>query len=164
VLCRNYDYSSDAKKLKLFPATLKDVALRWFMGLGTNAIKTWDEMRKTFLEKYNDYCTNRGMREEMFKMTQKEEESLEDYLERFHYTVKREKQNHLDLDTLKVILLRGIRDEWIDVLNLMGKGDISHLTYPKFVTYASISLEESPNMVRDLGILSLGSTNQPPVG
>jgi hypothetical protein len=83
VLCHNYDYSSNAKKLKLFPARLKDVALRWFMGLGTNAIKTWDEMRKTFLVKYHDYYINRGMREEMFKMTQKEEEILEYYLERF---------------------------------------------------------------------------------
>jgi hypothetical protein len=44
--------------------------------------------------------------------------------------VKRARKNHLDLDTLKVILLRGIIDEWIDVLNLMGKGDISHLNYP----------------------------------
>ena len=35
------------------------------------------------------------------------------------------------MDTLKVILLRGIRDGWIDVINLMGKGDISHLTYPE---------------------------------
>ena len=33
------------------------------------------------------------------------------------------------MDTLKVILLRGIRDGWIGVFNLMGKGDISHLTY-----------------------------------
>lgn len=32
VLCRSYDYTSDAQKLKLFPATLKGVALRWFMG------------------------------------------------------------------------------------------------------------------------------------
>jgi hypothetical protein len=63
VLCHNYDYSSDAKKLKLFPATLMDVALRWFMGLGTNAIKTWDEMRKKLFEKYNDDYTNKGMRE-----------------------------------------------------------------------------------------------------
>ena len=60
VLCRSYDYSSDAQKLKLFLATLKDVALQWFMGLGTNAIKTWDEMRKIYLEKYHDYCTNQG--------------------------------------------------------------------------------------------------------
>jgi hypothetical protein len=50
------------------------------MGLGTNAIKTWDEMRKTFLEKCNDYCTNQGVREEMFKITQKKEESLGDYI------------------------------------------------------------------------------------
>jgi hypothetical protein len=65
----------------------------------------------------------------MFKMTQKEEEILEYYLERFHYIVKRAKRNHLALDTLNVILLRGIRDEWIDVFNLTGKEDISHLTY-----------------------------------
>jgi hypothetical protein len=71
------------------------------------------------------------MREEMFKMSQKEYESLEDYLERFHYTVKSEKQHNLEFDTLKAIFLRGIRDEWIDILNIMGKGDISHLTYPK---------------------------------
>jgi hypothetical protein len=66
----------------------------------------------------------------MFKMTQKEYEILEHYLERFHYTIKKIRKNHLDLDTLKVILVHGIRDEWIDVLNITGKGDISHLTYP----------------------------------
>jgi hypothetical protein len=80
VLCHNYDYSFDAQKLKLFPTTLKDATLCWFMGLGTNTITTWDEMRQKFFSKYHDYCTNRGLREEMFKMTQKEEEILEDYL------------------------------------------------------------------------------------
>jgi hypothetical protein len=34
VLCRSYDYVTDAQKLNLFPATLKSIALRWFMGLG----------------------------------------------------------------------------------------------------------------------------------
>ena len=33
-LCKSYNYINDAKKLKLFPATLKDVSLRCFMGLG----------------------------------------------------------------------------------------------------------------------------------
>jgi hypothetical protein len=51
-------------------------------------------------------------------------------MERFHYNVKRAKQHHLDLETLKIIFLRGIKDEWVDVLNLMGKGDVSQLTYP----------------------------------
>ena len=32
VLYRTYDYAEDEKKLKLFPSTLKDATLRWFMG------------------------------------------------------------------------------------------------------------------------------------
>ena len=48
------------------------------------------------------------------------------------------------MDTLKVILLQGIRDEWIDVLNLTGKGDISHLPYPKICDlWKNISREKS---------------------
>ena len=34
ILCRSYNYLQYAHKLKLFPATLKDSSLRWFMGLG----------------------------------------------------------------------------------------------------------------------------------
>ena len=34
ILCRSYNCINDAQKLKLFPATLKDVSLRWFLGLG----------------------------------------------------------------------------------------------------------------------------------
>jgi hypothetical protein len=48
ILCRSYDYCNDAQKLKLFPSTLKDSSLHWFMGLGGNTIKTWDEMRTVF--------------------------------------------------------------------------------------------------------------------
>ena len=35
--------------------------------------------------------------------------------------------DNLDQDTLKVLLLKATRDEWIDILNMMGKGDISQL-------------------------------------
>jgi hypothetical protein len=45
ILCRSYDYISNAKKLKLFPATLKGTALRWFMSLGVHVITTWDQMK-----------------------------------------------------------------------------------------------------------------------
>ena len=38
VLCRHYDYITDPQKLKLFPSTLKGVALCWFMGLGGGTI------------------------------------------------------------------------------------------------------------------------------
>jgi len=51
VLCRTYDYLIDPQKLKLFPKILKYGALKWFIGLGTHTIRTWDEMKKMFLEK-----------------------------------------------------------------------------------------------------------------
>lgn len=40
ILCRSYDYVSHNQKLKLFPTTLKGNPLRWFMGLGAQAITT----------------------------------------------------------------------------------------------------------------------------
>eukprot|EP00253_Pinus_taeda_P005906 PITA_05906 len=60
-------------------------------------------------------------------MVQKEDENLEDLLERFQYNLKRAKMSNLDEETLKTLLLKAIRDEWIDILNMMGKGDISQL-------------------------------------
>jgi len=60
-------------------------------------------------------------------MVQKEDENLEDLLEIFQYNLKRAKMSNLDEETLKSILLKAIRDEWIDILNMMGKGDISQL-------------------------------------
>jgi hypothetical protein len=49
ILCRSYNYSDDAQKFNLFPATMKDSALRWFMSLGENKILSWDQMKDTFL-------------------------------------------------------------------------------------------------------------------
>ena len=45
ILCCSYDYTTNAQKLKLFLATLKDNALRWFMSLGGGTITTWDRMK-----------------------------------------------------------------------------------------------------------------------
>ena len=56
ILCRSYNYLQYAQKLKLFPTTLKDSTLRWFMGLGEPSIRTWDDMKSVFLRKYQDYC------------------------------------------------------------------------------------------------------------
>ena len=40
ILYRSYDYTSSEQKLKLFPATLKDNELRWFMILGGGTVTT----------------------------------------------------------------------------------------------------------------------------
>ncbi len=41
IIFRTYDYTDDEKKLKLFPSTLKDAALCWFMGLPGDSVTTW---------------------------------------------------------------------------------------------------------------------------
>jgi hypothetical protein len=84
ILCRIYNYSDDAQKIKLFPTTMKDLALRWFTILGENTILSWDQMKDTFLWKYQDYCKDNA-KNDIFKMQQTEDESPEDYLERFLY-------------------------------------------------------------------------------
>jgi len=105
--CRSYGYLLKTQKMRFFEATLKGRALKWFMSLGTNSIRSWNDMQKIFLEKYKDH----DLKEEIFIMNQRKNESHEDLIERFMYNVKREKLHHLRSNTLKTLLLRTIRDE-----------------------------------------------------
>lgn len=73
ILYRSYNYVNDAQKLKLSVATLKDDALRLFMGLGEYTIRTWEQMKCTFLKKYQDYCKSKDSKNDIFKMQQLEE-------------------------------------------------------------------------------------------
>jgi len=83
------------------------------MNLGVHSITTWGKMKEAFLGKYRDYCMPSKLKDEVFKMTQKEDENLEDLVERFVYNIKREKMDNLDEETLKALLLKAIKDEWI---------------------------------------------------
>jgi hypothetical protein len=133
ILCRSYDYISPNQKLKLFPATLKGNALRWFMSLGAQVITTWDQMKEGFLNKYQDYCRTRERKEELFKMVQKEDENLEDFVERIQYNLQRSDHPNMSKDILKTILLKGVRDDCLDMLNMLGKGDISKEPFDEII-------------------------------
>jgi hypothetical protein len=133
IVCRTYGYTNDAQKLRLFPATWKGYALKWFMGLGEATIIYWDDMKKKFLTKYQPYCKSKDSKEDIFKMSQSEDESLEEYLETFLYNMHKSKQSNLPLDVIRTIFLKGISDENLEALNLMGPRDISHLPFPKIV-------------------------------
>jgi len=62
-------------------------------------------------------------------MKQKYDECLEYFVERFTYSIKRSKLHDLELDTLKSLLLKVIRDERINLLNLMRKRDVSQFPF-----------------------------------
>ena len=125
VLCRGYDYTTDPQKLKLFPSTLKGAALRWFMGLGGGVINNWDQMKEAFLKKYQDYCRSRELKDEIFQMSARPNETLEEYVERFQYNLQKSPYASLPLpdNVLKTALIRGMKEQWIETLNIMGKGD-----------------------------------------
>ena len=125
ILCKIYNYVNDAQKLKLFPATLKDSTLRWFMRLGEYTIRSSDEMKIVFLKKYHEYCRSKYYHNDIFKMQQKQEEILEDYVERFMYNLQKPRQNALNQTTIKTLFLKTIFKEYVDVLNLMALGDVS---------------------------------------
>jgi hypothetical protein len=103
------------------------------MGLGGRTINSWDEMKHAFLTKYQDYCRTRDLKDEIFQMTAKENESLEEYVERFQYNLQRSPYGTLPGEVLKATLIKGMKDEWVETLNLMGKGDIYQETYDNII-------------------------------
>jgi hypothetical protein len=84
-----------------------------------------------FSKKYQAYCKGKNLREDIFEMSQRDDESLEDYLEIFLYNIHISKHRKLYMDIVKTIFLRGIKYESIDLLNLMGLGDVSHLSFER---------------------------------
>ena len=123
VFCRTYDYTSDDQKLKLFPSTLKDETLCWFMGPPGDSITTWAQMEETFSSKYRDYCKSKETKNEIFRMTLGPDEYLEDYEERFQLNYKRTNYTLVPA-SLKIVLIRGISEEMIETLNMLSGEDI----------------------------------------
>ena len=64
------------------------------------------------------------MQDEIFTIVQGDDETLEDYLERFLYTLQRSKHK-FDLSTIRTLLLRGLTDDARNSLNFLGQGDIA---------------------------------------
>jgi hypothetical protein len=93
---------------------------RWwgYKQLGSN--------ERIFLKKYQDYCRSRELKDEIFQMTARPNETLEEYVERFQYNLQRSPYASLPLpdNVLKTALIRGMKEQWIETLNIMGKGDI----------------------------------------
>ena len=141
VICRTYNYAKYEQKLKLFPSTLMDAALCWFMGLPGNSITTWAQMQQAFNNKYRDYCRSKETKEEIFRMTISSDESLEDHEERFQLSYKRVKCT-LDLESLKLVLLRGIQEDILDTLHLLAEGGIYQLSSEDIKTIFRNHLEQ----------------------
>jgi hypothetical protein len=96
------------------------------MGLGESSVRSWEAMKDIFLKKYQDYCKTKDSHNDIFKIQQLEDDTLEDYMERFGYISHKSKYHDLLEDAIADLFLKGISEEYLDMLNLMASSDISH--------------------------------------
>lgn len=83
-------------------------------------------------------------------MVAKFNETLEEYVERFQYNLQRSLYANMPANVLKTIMIKGMKDQWVETLNIMCKGDIYQEDYDNII---------------DLCIkCSRGSTRLKPVG
>jgi len=97
------------------------------MGLPRDNITTWAQMQQAFNNKYREYCRSKDTKEKIFRMTLGHDESLGDYEESFQLNYKRTRCT-LDLKSLKLVLLKGIREDILETLNMLSEGKIYQLS------------------------------------
>ena len=73
----------DQIKLRAFQFSLKDSVKDWLYYLPSGSIKTWNEMKKLFLEKYFPASRVANIRKEICDVRQHNGESLHEYWESF---------------------------------------------------------------------------------
>ena len=69
----------DQIKLRAFLFSLKNSAKDWLYYLPSRSIKTWNEMKRLFLEKYFPASRVANIRKEICGIMQHNEESLHEY-------------------------------------------------------------------------------------
>lgn len=59
-------------------------------------------------------------------MVARPNETIEEYVEHFQYNLQRSPYASLPLpdNVLKTTLIKGMKEQWVETLNIMGKGDI----------------------------------------
>jgi len=95
-------------------------------------------------------------------------ETLEEYVERFQYNLQRSPYASLPLpdNVLKTTLIRGMKKQWIETSNVMGKGDIYQEKFADIIDLCirssrgstRLKLAEHDRFVRDNKISTEGVT------
>ena len=77
--------------------------------------------------------------DEIFRMSECEDESIEDFLENFSFSLQCSRCPNLSTYTIKMFFLHGIQDEIMDALNLISKVILPNYLLMIFVTYVGIT-------------------------
>ena len=66
-------------------------------------------------------------------MVAKPNETLEEYVECFQYNLQRYPYANLPVNVLKTTMIKGMKDQWVETLNIMGKDDIYQEYYDNII-------------------------------
>jgi len=105
------------------------------MGLGGGTINDWEQMKTFFLKKYQDYCQTRELKDEIFQMVSKPNETLVEYVAHFQYNLQRSPYENPHDNVIKTTMIKGMKDQWVETLNIMGKGDIYLEDYDNIIDF-----------------------------
>ncbi|GKV38404.1 hypothetical protein SLEP1_g46318 [Rubroshorea leprosula] len=76
--------ANDAMMCKVFPATLKSTARRWYHKLPRHSIDSFSQLAKLFSNKFASQREIKRTATELMQVNQREGESLRDYMQRFN--------------------------------------------------------------------------------
>jgi len=115
-------------------------------------------MKQSFKNKYRVYCRSKETKDEIFRMTLGPNESLEDYEERFQLNCKRVRCT-LDPKSLKLVLLRGIKEDILETINMLSRGDIYQLPYENITTLFKNHSRDARKKGRSIQALASSSSS-----
>ena len=111
---------------------------------------------------------SREFKDEIFQMTARPNETLKEYVEHFQYNLQRSPYASLPLpdNVLKTTLIKGMKEQWVETLNIMGKGDIYQENFADIIDLCirssrgntRLKLAEHDQFVRDNRISAEGVT------
>ena len=67
--------------------------------------------------------------DDFFRMTQREDETLEDYVARLMFNLQLNIQHQLNEESQKHLFLKGVHEGSMEALDLMARGDITQKTW-----------------------------------
>ena len=93
--------------LRLFGSTLTGNAFQWYLTLPNGSVKTWDRMQQLFVGRF--FVTERDVTiADLFSVTQKPNESVQDYIKRWRREATRCRQQLPEMEQIS-LCRRGMR-------------------------------------------------------
>ncbi|CAN6543874.1 unnamed protein product [Malus baccata var. baccata] len=123
--CKNIlvrGFSAESIKLRLFPYTLKDQAMRWLLALPFGSISTWAQLSEKILNKYYPASKTLDMRTQILSFAQKPNEEFHEAWEWFKELIRKCPHSGINTTNQMHIFFRGLNMTTKTLVNASCRG------------------------------------------